>query len=91
MTKSKPNIHILELYNRYYMYDAGTNAIFSITKEMCRFLMAILNSNGEIEAEVLKEFHKREKEGTLPVPLDPEHKVAEFVGDDYGHSRFKMG
>ena len=48
MTKSKPNIHILELYNRYYMYDAGTNAIFSITKEMCRFLMAILNSNGEI-------------------------------------------
>lgn len=47
MTKSKPNIHILELYNSYYMYDAGTNAIFSITKEMCRFLMAILNSNGE--------------------------------------------
>ena len=57
MTKSKPNIHILELYNRYYMYDAGTNAIFSITKEMCRFLMAILNSNGEIEVgDELKEF-----------------------------------
>ena len=57
MTKSKPNIHILELYNSYYMYDAGTNAIFSITKEMCRFLMAILNSNGEIEVgDELKEF-----------------------------------
>ena len=28
MTKSKPNIHILELYNSYYMYDAGTNAIY---------------------------------------------------------------
>ena len=39
------------------MYDAGTNAIFSITKEMCRFLMAILNSNGEIEVgDELKEF-----------------------------------
>lgn len=71
MTKSKPNIHILELYNRYYMYDAGTNAIFSITKEMCRFLMAILNSNGEIEVgDELKEEIEYLKESGCLKPVD---------------------
>ena len=79
MTKSKPNIHILELYNRYYMYDAGTNAIFSITKEMCRFLMAILNSNGEIEVgDELKEEIEYLKESGCLKPVD-EKIVVEHV------------
>ena len=39
MTISESNIHILELYNQYFMYDVATNAIFSITKEMCKFLL----------------------------------------------------
>ena len=52
-------------------YDAGTNAIFSITKEMCRFLMAILNSNGEIEVAFLLpepyryDIHKSSKDQSL--------------------------
>lgn len=49
------------------MYDAGTNAIFSITKEMCRFLMAILNSNGEIEVgdELKEEIEYLKESGCL--------------------------
>lgn len=42
MTISRPNIHILELYNQYFMYDVGTNAIFSIPKEICTFLLDAL-------------------------------------------------
>lgn len=41
MTISESNIHILELYNQYFMYDVATNAIFSITKDMCKFLCPI--------------------------------------------------
>ena len=53
------------------MYDAGTNAIFSITKEMCRFLMAILNSNGEIEVgDELKEEIEYLKESGCLKPVD---------------------
>lgn len=48
MTISESNIHILELYNQYFMYDVATNAIFSITKDMCKFLLS--NQKGrEIE------------------------------------------
>lgn len=49
MTVSKPNIHIFELYNQYFMYDIGTNAIFSITKEMCMFLLNALKNEEELK------------------------------------------
>ena len=77
---------------RYYSAEAALFMAYkwSNPERVEKLIKQFEDSNGEIEAEVLKEFHKREKEGTLPVPLDPEHKVAEFVGDDYGHSRFKM-
>ena len=66
------------------MYDAGTNAIFSITKEMCRFLMAILNSNGEIEVgDELKEEIEYLKESGCLKPVDEkivvEHHIVHVI------------
>lgn len=49
MNELKTNIHIFELYGSYYMYDVGTNAIFSITEGMSRFLMSVEKSNKELE------------------------------------------
>lgn len=49
MTILRPNIHILELYKQYFMYDVGTNAIFSITKEMCMFLLNVLKNEEEVK------------------------------------------
>lgn len=56
MIISRPNIHILELYNQYFMYDVGTNAIFSITKEVCTFLLeALEREKTEVSDEMREE------------------------------------
>lgn len=67
MIISKPNIHILELYNKYYIYDVGTNAIFSITNEMCKFLLNVLKNNQEVEvsSELEEEFEYLIESGCL--------------------------
>lgn len=43
MEIGKPNIHIFELYNEYYIYDVGTNGIISTSKELCLFLLRSLS------------------------------------------------
>ena len=37
-----------------------------------------------------QEYRKREKEGTLPQMIDPEHKIGRFLGDEYCKMRFKF-
>lgn len=77
---------------RYYSAEAALLMAYkwSNEKRVKLLLEQFEKSNGEIEAKVVQEFYKRQKENRLPTPVDPEHKIAEFVGDDYGHSRFKM-
>lgn len=45
-------------------------------------------SGGTDEKKAASEFRKRKKEGTLPMPIDPEHKIAKFLGDYYSEMRF---
>ena len=43
---------------------------------------------GTDEKKAAAEFRKRREEGRLPAPIDPEHKVAKFIGDNYSLMRF---
>lgn len=40
--------------------------------------------------KAVEAFQRRREEGRLPVPVDPEHKVAKFVGDYYTRHRFSL-
>lgn len=78
---------------RYYSAEAAILMAYkwSNNDRVEKLLKQFSDSNGEIEMQVVESFYKRQKEKRLPVQLDAEHKIAEFVGDGYGHSRFKMG
>ena len=49
-----------------------------------------LTHGGESEKKAAQEYRKREKEGTLPQMIDPEHKIGRFLGDEYCKMRFKF-
>lgn len=77
---------------RYYSAEAALLMAhkWSNPERVQKLLKQFKDSRGEIELKVVEEYRRREKSGTLPAPVDPEHKVAEFVGDNYGYSRFTM-
>ena len=54
------------------------------------YLIGMYSNGGEIEKKVVTEFKKRKEEGHLPKQLDPEHKVARFVGDYFADHRFYL-
>lgn len=43
---------------------------------------------GEDEKKAANNFRKRRSEGKLPTPIDSEHLVAKFIGDNYSLMRF---
>ena len=75
---------------RYYSAEAALLMAYKWSNhERVRMLLEQFgNSGDEIGLKVVAEFRRREREGLLPEPLDPQHRIAEFVGDQYGHSRF---
>ena len=59
--------------------------------ERVRKLLKRFEMSGENEKKAAAAFRKREKDGTLPKPIDREHKVALFIGDYYSEHRFFLG
>ncbi|AQS11460.1 anaerobic sulfatase-maturating enzyme [Clostridium saccharobutylicum] len=45
MLKNIPHIHLLKLYDEYYLYDVNTNAIVSIPLKVYEYLQSSLNSD----------------------------------------------
>lgn len=43
MFDKKPNIHLMEMYDRYYLYDVNTNGICMLTKKVYLFLKSLGN------------------------------------------------
>lgn len=78
---------------RYYSAEAAILMAYkwSNNERVEKLLKQFEDSKGDIELKVVESFYKRKEESRLPVQLDADHKIAEFVGDDYGYSRFKMG
>lgn len=68
----------------FMAYKWGNDELFA------EIMNYISNSPGEVEQKVLSNFNKKKKEGALPQKLDPEHRVAKFVGYFYTEHRFSL-
>lgn len=51
-------------------------------------LLIQFDTAGDDEKRAANEFRNRRRNGNLPVPIDPGHKVAKFIGDYYSEMRF---
>lgn len=43
---------------------------------------------GKDEKKAANEYRRRREKGELPIPIDPDHKVAKFLGDNYSVMRY---
>lgn len=48
MLDKKPNIHLMEMYDRCYLYDVNTNGICMLTKNAYSFLKLLGNDAEKI-------------------------------------------
>ena len=63
---------------------------WSNPERLKQLLQTFLISNDENLQKAAAEFQKRRQQGTLPEPLDAEHKVAEFVDGNYTKHRYVL-
>lgn len=76
----------------YYSAEAAILLAYKWSNpKRVKFLLESFECSGEESTEkAVKEFKVREKEGRLPTPIDPDHKIAKFLGDEYCEMRFKI-
>lgn len=53
-------------------------------------LLNQFDAENDITRKAANEYRRREKEGLLPEPIDPDHKIARFYGDYYAENRFVL-
>lgn len=77
----------------YYSAEAALLLAYKWSNlERVNLLMQIYNnSSNEDELKAVKEFERRKEEGKLPKCIDKEHRVAQFLDDDYCEMRFRIG
>ncbi len=68
----------------FMAYKWGNDELFA------EIMNYISNSPGEVERKVLDTFNRKKNSGTLPKKLDPERRVAKFVGYFYTEHRFNL-
>ncbi len=75
---------------RYYSAEAALLMAhkWSNPQRVAYLLSAFLDSTDEDLQKAAQAFQSRKTQGTLPTPLDPQHRVATFVGDNYTKHRF---
>lgn len=61
---------------------------YSNPKRVEKLLKQFDRIGGEDEKRAANEYRKRRESGKLPVPIDEEHKVSKFIGDNYSLMRF---
>lgn len=68
----RPNIHIMELYGKYFFYDVNTNSILSISLEVCKYLLDLLKGKFyEVPLEIQEEWEYLIQQGYLkPVKVN---------------------
>ena len=75
-------------------YYSAESAVFMAYKwsnnERVKMLLDMFSKSGKTERKGVEEFETRKKENRLPKQLDPEHKVARFVGDYFTEHRFYL-
>ena len=75
----------------YYSQEAALMMAYKYSN-MPRFkkLYKYFSEADETGKKVVRHFEELKSNGKLPKQLDPDHKVARFVGDNYAHSRFVL-
>lgn len=60
--------------------------------DLAEAILAALDASDEERLRSAAErLHERQRAGTVPEPLDPDHRVGQFVGPDYAVHRFSWG
>ncbi len=77
---------------RYYSAEAALLMAWKYSRpDLVQSWSEELLGSSEIpHLKAVEEFRTRQQAGTLPTPLDPEGRVAEFVGHYYGEHRFDV-
>ena len=77
---------------RYYSAEAALFMAhkWSYPERVKLLLRNFKQSDDENAQKAAAVFEKREAAGTLPQPIDKEHKVAKFIGDNYSKHRFEL-
>ena len=76
----------------YYSVEAALLMAYkwSDFKRAKRLLHLYKNSKHEFLQKAAQAYIQRQREGRMPEPIDPQHKVADFVDGGYGESRFRV-
>lgn len=76
---------------RYYSAEAAILMAYKWSNpERMEKLLQQFDAESDITRKAAAEFRRRQQEGTLPQPIDPEHKIARFIGDFYSENRFVL-
>jgi GT2 family glycosyltransferase len=77
---------------RYYAAEAALMMAWKYSRpDLVELWSEELLTTGEIpHRKAVQTFRDRKRDGTLPIPIDPEGHVAEFVGYFYGKHRFEV-
>lgn len=68
----------------YYAAEAALMMTYKWSRpDLVETYMAALEGGSELQRKAVEAFRKKRREGRLPRPLDPDHKVGEF--HDFGH------
>lgn len=74
----------------YYSAEAALIMAYKWSRKdlLDKYIEDFLNADEDSYHKAVEDFKNREKAGQLPVPIDPEHKICEFVQNNYGKMRF---
>lgn len=74
---------------QYYAAEAALFLTWKYSRpDLTRDLLARFETGTEHHRKARAEFLARQEAGTLPAPLDPDHRVAEFVAGNYTKHRW---
>lgn len=74
----------------YYSAEAAVLLAYKYSRpDIAQSILKTFERDGsETSKRVIAEIENRKREGRMPAPLDPEHKVSEFVKGNYATHRF---
>lgn len=74
----------------YYSAEAALLLAYKFSRpDVVKKMRGDLSQRGsELQRKAVLEFDRRERSGELPMPIDPDHRVAQFINGSYAMHRF---
>ena len=74
---------------KYFSAEAALLLAYKYSRtDVVKALLRYFNSGSEFERRASQNFKSRQRDGSLPDPIDPNHQVAQFTGGNYAKHRF---